>query len=73
MTHPLYGAGLKLLRADQHLRFLQAEIRRFLDEKPYVVECNSYNEHDYEKRLPANSVKVWTETRTIFLSTLTEW
>src|SRR5690348_6278202 len=37
MNHPLDGARLKVVRAQEHLDALKAEIRMYLDEQPHQI------------------------------------
>src|SRR5258708_428207 len=37
LNHPLDGARLKIVRAQEHIDSLTAEVRMYLDEKPYEV------------------------------------
>lgn len=42
MNHPLDGARLKVVRAQEHIDSLKAEVRMYLDEEPYEIAA----EHD---------------------------
>jgi hypothetical protein len=45
MNHPLDGARLKIIRAQEHLDAFKAESRAFLDTHPYDFESEVYGDH----------------------------
>lgn len=47
--HPLDGARLKVVRAQEHLDVFKLKVGAFIDTKPYYVETEVYGEHWWVK------------------------